>query len=41
VIAHEVGHHVQNLMGVMDKFEQQSQRSDSRNRNALSVRLAL
>jgi len=41
VIAHEVGHHVQNLTGVMAKFDQQAQRADDRTRNALSVRLEL
>ena len=41
VIAHEVGHHVQNLMGVTDKMEQARQRSSEREYNALSVRLEL
>jgi predicted metalloprotease len=41
VIAHEVGHHVQNLLGTMDQFDAQSQRLDARGRNALSVRLEL
>jgi uncharacterized protein len=41
VIAHEVGHHVQNLMGVMQQFDRQSQRASERERNALSVRLEL
>jgi uncharacterized protein len=41
VIAHEVGHHVQNLLGTMDKFDAQSSRLDERGRNALSVRLEL
>ena len=41
VIAHEVGHHVQNLTGVMQKFESQGQRLDERRRNALSIRLEL
>jgi predicted metalloprotease len=41
VIAHEVGHHVQNLLGTMDKFDAQSSRLDTRGRNALSVRLEL
>ena len=40
VIAHEVGHHVQNLLGTMDKVQAQMQR-DERNANALSVRLEL
>ncbi|MCB1502551.1 MAG: neutral zinc metallopeptidase [Bauldia sp.] len=41
VIAHEVGHHVQNLLGVLpqvDKARRQSSRSDA---NELSVRLEL
>jgi hypothetical protein len=41
VIAHEVGHHVQNLTGTMQKVDQQMQRLDERGRNALSVRLEL
>jgi len=41
VIAHEVGHHVQNLLGTMDKFEAQRERGDERSANALSVRLEL
>ena len=41
VIAHEVGHHVQTLLGTMSQFEAQSQRTDERGRNALSVRLEL
>jgi len=40
VIAHEVGHHVQNLLGTMDKVQAQMQR-DERTANALSVRLEL
>ena len=41
VIAHEVGHHVQNLQGTMRQFDAQMQRSDERSANALSVRLEL
>jgi predicted metalloprotease len=41
VIAHEVGHHVQNLVGTMRQFEQQTARMDDRSRNAMSVRLEL
>src|SRR5690242_6408482 len=41
VIAHEVGHHVQNLLGTMDKVQPQMQRGDERTANALSVRLEL
>ncbi len=40
VIAHEIGHHVQNLTGVMERFNREAQR-DPRARNALSVRLEL
>jgi len=35
VIAHEVGHHVQNLMGTMDKFE----RAGPSNRNSVALEL--
>ena len=41
VIAHEIGHHVQNQLGTMEKFDQTAQRMDARQRNALSVRLEL
>ncbi|CAG0992909.1 hypothetical protein BURK1_02368 [Burkholderiales bacterium] len=41
VIAHEVGHHVQNVTGTMQKFERDAQRLDGRARNALSIRLEL
>jgi predicted metalloprotease len=41
VIAHEIGHHVQNQLGTMEKFDQASSRMDSRQRNAMSVRLEL
>lgn len=41
VIAHEVGHHVQNLMGVTDQMEQARSRVNEREYNALSVRLEL
>ena len=40
VIAHEVGHHVQNLLGISDKVHVASQRSPER-ANQLSVRLEL
>ncbi len=41
VIAHEVGHHVQNLTGTMRRFDQQVARQDPARRNALSIRLEL
>lgn len=41
VIAHEVGHHVQNLMGTSDKVHQAQQRSSKTEANELSVRLEL
>lgn len=42
VIAHEVGHHVQNLLGISDKVQQARQSSNSEARsNALSVKLEL
>ncbi len=41
VIAHEVGHHVQNLMGITAKVEQARGRSSEAQGNQLSVRLEL
>ena len=42
VIAHEVGHHVQNLLGISDKVHKAQQRTgDKAKANALSVRLEL
>ncbi len=41
VIAHEVGHHVQNLLGLSDKVHNAQQRVSEREGNALSVRLEL
>lgn len=41
VIAHEVGHHVQNLLGITDQMEQARRRMSEREYNALSVRLEL
>jgi uncharacterized protein len=40
VIGHEVGHHVQNQLGIMDKMEQAKRKAPSR-ANELSVRLEL
>jgi len=41
VVAHEVGHHVQNLLGISDQVHHQEQRSSREEANALSVRLEL
>lgn len=41
VIAHEIGHHVQNLLGIADKVTRLQQRSSTTERNALSVRMEL
>jgi predicted metalloprotease len=41
VVAHEVGHHVQNLMGTSDKVHSLQQRSGEREGNKLSVKLEL
>jgi predicted metalloprotease len=41
VIAHEVGHHVQNLLGITEKVDAARQRSNQAQSNALSVRLEL
>ncbi|MBA4709388.1 KPN_02809 family neutral zinc metallopeptidase [Aquitalea aquatica] len=41
VIAHEVGHHVQNLLGISDKVDALRRKSSERKANALSVRLEL
>jgi uncharacterized protein len=41
VVAHEVGHHVQNLMGLSDKVHQARQRLSEADGNELSVKLEL
>ncbi len=41
VIAHEVGHHVQNLLGTMDDVASLQQRASRKRANELSVRLEL
>jgi predicted metalloprotease len=41
VIAHEVGHHVQNLLGISGKVEQMRQKMSKRDANAMSVRVEL
>ena len=41
VIAHEVGHHVQNLLGIMEKTSQLRQRMSEREYSQVSVRVEL
>ncbi|MBG6222583.1 MULTISPECIES: neutral zinc metallopeptidase [unclassified Janthinobacterium] len=41
VIAHEVGHHVQNLLGLSEKVDQARRTQSERQANAMSVRLEL
>jgi len=41
VIAHEVGHHVQKLLGIMDQVQRVQQRLGQRQANALQVRVEL
>jgi uncharacterized protein len=41
VVAHEVGHHVQNLLGTMTELDRRARQAGPRERNALSVRLEL
>ncbi len=41
VIAHEVGHHIQHLLGITDRVHQQKNRIDKAAYNELSVRLEL
>ena len=41
VIAHEVGHHVQYLMGIADEVHQRQQQAGEREANELSVRMEL
>ena len=41
VIAHEVGHHVQKLLGIMDQVESARQRMSEKQGNALQVRVEL
>ena len=41
VIAHEIGHHVQKLLGIMDQVEAARQRMGQRQANALQVRVEL
>jgi predicted metalloprotease len=41
VVAHEVGHHVQTLLGIAEKVQGMKQRMDQRSANALQVRMEL
>jgi len=41
VIGHEVGHHIQNLIGILPKANQLRERSSEREANAISVRIEL
>jgi predicted metalloprotease len=41
VIAHEVGHHVQNLIGLLPKVQRAQEQADKRTANGLSVRTEL
>lgn len=41
VVAHEVGHHIQNLLGIADKVHQARQQVSKAEGNALSVRMEL
>jgi predicted metalloprotease len=41
VIGHEVGHHVQNLLGILERIDAQRRRAGEAESNALSVRLEL
>lgn len=41
VVAHEIGHHVQNLLGILPKVHAAQERADGPQANALSVRLEL
>jgi predicted metalloprotease len=41
VIAHEVGHHVQNLLGISEQVERSRRRASQEEANQLSVRLEL
>jgi predicted metalloprotease len=41
VVAHEIGHHVQNLLGILPKFNQMRQRMSEADANRMSVRVEL
>ena len=41
VVSHEIGHHVQNLLGILPKVNAQQRRVDERTANQLSVKIEL
>ena len=41
VIAHEVGHHIQNQLGILGRFNEMRRRMSERDANAMSVRVEL
>ena len=41
VIAHEVGHHIQNQLGILGRFNEMRRRMNERDANAMSVRIEL
>jgi uncharacterized protein len=41
VVAHEVGHHVQKLLGIADKVQELKEQSDERTSNQIQVRMEL
>ncbi|WP_198304371.1 neutral zinc metallopeptidase [Arcobacter vandammei] len=41
VVAHEIGHHVQNLLGTLNKVQSEKQRVSKTNQNALQVKVEL
>ena len=41
MIAHEIGHHVQNLLGILDKADEARQNASRTQANAISVRIEL
>ncbi len=41
VVAHEVGHHVQTVLGIADKVQQMKERVDQRQANRIQVRMEL